>query len=218
MFSVAGKDMPFRCGWNDYINRNSTYDSIRALLTKFKDKDKAPKTYVIDDSQYLLLFEEMSKTKEKGYEKFTDMAQHFFDLLRFAQNELPSDWTIYFLHHSKKDDQGFVSVMTTGKMLSEKIKIEGLFTIVLIAEVDQGKHYFLTNNEDGMSVAKSPMGMFEELKVDNDLKMVDDTIRDYYGIKKEAEKNGSKQKKDEPGRGEKADRRDEEKDEDKGRS
>lgn len=184
--------MPFKCSWNDFVKKNATYQSIHDMLTLFKEKKGAPKTYVIDDSQYLLLFEEMEKIKEKGYEKFTGIAQHFFDLLRFAQNQLPDDWTIYFLHHSRKDDQGFVSIMTTGKMLSDKIKIEGLFTIVLIAEVEHGAHYFVTNNEDGMSVAKSPMGMFDSIKVDNDLKMVDDKIRDYYDIPRATKKEEAK--------------------------
>lgn len=195
VFSVTGKDMPFRCDWQDYVDRSATYKSIYDKLRGWKkrreDGKPTPRVFVIDDSQYLLLFEEMQKAQEKGYEKFTIIAQNFLDLQRFIQNEMPSDWDFYYLHHSKTDDTGFVSVMTTGRMLSEKIKIEGLFTIVLIAAVEQGSHFFLTNNVDGKSVAKSPIGMFDELKVDNDLKKVDETIREYYGeANKEEKKNG----------------------------
>ena len=134
------------------------------------------KAIVIDDSQYLLVNELFDRTYEKGYDKFTSMAQKFRDLIHFV-NELEDDEKIvYFLHHSELDTDGREKVKTIGKMLDEKLTVEGCFDIVLYCQ----DHKFFTQ-ANGQSTAKSPDGMFD-LEIPNDLKAVDTAIREYYGM------------------------------------
>ena len=121
------------------------------------------------------------KAKEKGYEKFTDMALHFYELIQFIIRNTPQDVIVYFLHHTETED-GRIRAKTVGKMLNEKLTLEGLFSIVLLCRTDGQVHHFITQS-DGTTTAKSPMEMFP-LQIDNDLKLVDDTIRDYYGFQK----------------------------------
>lgn len=129
---------------------------------------------VIDDSQYLLVNELFDRTYEKGYDKFTSMASKFRDLIHFV-NELENDnLIVYFLHHSEIDTDGREKVKTIGKMLDEKLTVEGCFDIVLYCQ----DHKFFTQ-ANGQSTAKSPEGMFD-LEIPNDLKAVDNAIRDYY--------------------------------------
>lgn len=131
---------------------------------------------VIDDSQYLLVNELFDRTYEKGYDKFSSMAQKFRDLIHFV-NELEDESKIvYFLHHSETDTDGREKVKTIGKMLDEKLTVEGCFDIVLYCQ----DHRFFTQG-NGQSTAKSPEGMFE-LEIPNDLKTVDTAIREYYGL------------------------------------
>lgn len=135
------------------------------------------KTIVIDDSQYLMADEFFDRAKETGYQKFTDIALNFRNLVHFI-NELPDeDKIVYFLHHSETDADGREKTKTIGKMLDEKLTVEGCFDIVLYCR-DQK---FFTQG-DGISTAKSPEGMFD-LEIPNDLKLVDDAIREYYGMK-----------------------------------
>ena len=134
------------------------------------------KSIVIDDSQYLLVNELFDRANERGYDKFVDMAAHFRQLIHFI-NELPDeDKIVYFLHHSELDADGREKVKTIGKMLDEKLTVEGCFDIVLYC----ADHKFFTQS-NGQSTAKSPEGMFE-LEIPNDLKMVDLAIREYYGM------------------------------------
>ena len=138
-----------------------------------KSKTKA---IVIDDSQYLMANELFDRANEKGYDKFTNMAANFRNLIHFI-NELPEDDKIvYFLHHTEPDADGREKVKTIGKMLDEKLTVEGCFDIVLYCQ----DHKFFTQ-ANGMSTAKSPEGMFE-LEIPNDLKAVDTAIREYYGL------------------------------------
>ena len=141
---------------------------------KLMIKESKAKSIVIDDSQYLLANELFDRANEKGYDKFTGMAANFRDLIHFI-NELEDDNKIvYFLHHSELDSDGKEKVKTIGKMLDEKLCVEGCFNIVLYC---QDQKFFTQAN--GQSVAKTPEGMFE-LEIPNDLKFVDKTIREYY--------------------------------------
>ena len=150
-------------------------------------KNAKTKSIVIDDSQYLLSGEFFDRAYEKGYDKFTDIAAKFRNLIHFI-NELPEDDKIvYFLHHNDIGDDGRAKVKTVGKMLDEKLVVEGCFDVVLYC---QDQKFFTQSN--GQSTAKTPEGMFE-LEIPNDLKMVDDSIRDYYGIQVKKTK-GTKEK------------------------
>jgi len=138
-------------------------------------KSKAP-SIVIDDSQYLLVNELFDRAAEKGYDKFTSMAANFRDLIHYINDLEDESKIVYFLHHSETDVDGREKVKTIGKMLDEKLTVEGCFDIVIYCQ----DHKFYTQ-ANGQSTAKSPEDMFE-LEIPNDLKAVDDTIRKYYGI------------------------------------
>ena len=173
IFNVANKPLPFRKKLP--TANNATYEMIAGSLKK-----KNKKTYVIDDSQYLMANEFFDRAKETGYQKFTDIGLHFRNLLQTVIQQTPEDVIVYFLHHTEEDMSGRLKAKTIGKMLDEKLTVEGLFSIVLLTVAEGTEHYFLTNS-DGSSTAKSPMGMFEP-KIDNDLRMVDQIIREYYDL------------------------------------
>lgn len=186
IYNIAGKPLPFKKQLNKADNVN--YTQIKSNMQKGNFK-----TYVIDDSQYLMAFEMFDRAKELGYNKFTDVALNFRGLVDFVIKSTPADTIVYFLHHTETTDTGKVKAKTSGKMLDNQLTLEGLFSIVLLCKTDGQEHYFETQS-DGYSTCKSPMGMFD-LKIDNDLKMVDDKIRDYYELnKKEAKPNESTKK------------------------
>ena len=147
------------------------YKWIMQVVRKAKAK-----AIVIDDSQYLLVNELFDRTYEKGYDKFTSMAQKFRDLIHFINELEDEDKIVYFLHHSELDTDGREKVKTIGKMLDEKLTVEGCFDIVLYCQ----DHKFFTQ-ANGQSTAKTPEDMFE-LEIPNDLKAVDTAIREYYGM------------------------------------
>lgn len=176
IYNVAGKPLPFRGGTD--LNRadNVSYSAIMQNMSKKKFR-----CYVIDDSQYLLAFELFERVNEKTYDKFTEMAVHFYDLIQYVIRQMPPDCIVYFLHHTD-DVDGKVKAKTVGKMLNEKLTVEGLFSIVLMAKNMDGRYIFRTHS-DGRDTVKTPMGMFEQDEIDNDLKAVDAAIRDYYSMK-----------------------------------
>lgn len=156
------------------------YSWIMSVIAKAKSK-----AVVIDDSQYLLVNELFDRTYEKGYEKFSSMALKFRDLIHFVNDLEEDDKIVYFLHHTETDVDGREKVKTVGKMLDEKLTVEGCFDIVLYCQ-----DYKFFTQANGQSSAKSPEGMLP-LEMPNDLKAVDKAIRDYYGLastKKEREK------------------------------
>lgn len=127
-----------------------------------------------------MAFESFDHAKESGYGKFTNMALNFRNLIDFIVRKTPDDVIVYMLHHTELAEDGRIKAKTLGKMLDNQLTVEGLFSIVLLAQVEGSEHFFITNS-DGSNPAKSPMDMFE-LKIDNDLKFVDSTIREYYGF------------------------------------
>lgn len=147
------------------------YQWIKMVIEKSEAK-----SIVIDDSQYLLANELFDRANEKGYDKFTNMAANFRDLIHFVNELEDEDKIVYFLHHSELDSDGREKVKTIGKMLDEKLSVEGCFDVVIYC---QDNKFFTQAN--GQSVAKTPEGMFE-LEIPNDLKFVDTTIREYYGM------------------------------------
>lgn len=173
VINVSGKPLPFRkklpC-----VNTDN-YDDIQRFLLKAK----VP-SIVIDDATYLMVDEFMRNSKVQGYQKFSDMAKNFFDLVETARR-LPDDKIVYFLGHTDRDADGNEKFKTIGKLLDEKVTLEGKFTIVLKTVVQDGRYLFQTHNS-GMDTVKSPLGMFAEDFIDNDLAAVDAVIRDYYGI------------------------------------
>ena len=180
IFNVASKPLPFRKKLPKADG--ATYKTIIGTLSAPKLKK-----YVIDDSQYLLCFELFKTAKDTGYQKFTDMALNFYNLIQFIICKTPPDVIVYFLHHTETTVGGRVKAKTIGKMLDEKLTVEGLFSIVLMCTTDGINHKFITQS-DGLTTAKSPMDMFE-IEIDNDLKFVDDKIREYYELFESEEKS-----------------------------
>ena len=152
-------------------------------------KSSKIKSLAIDDSQYLLSGELFDRAYEKGYEKFVDIAAHFRNLVHAINEMEEEDKIVYFLHHSELDADGREKVKTIGKMLDEKLCIEGCFDIVLYC---QDQKFFTQAN--GQSVAKTPEGMLE-LEIPNDLKAVDDAIREYYDIPRTTPEPAANEKK-----------------------
>ena len=173
VINVSGKPLPFRSKLTTYDTDN--YAKISSALGKIERK-----SIVIDDATYLMVNEFMRTAKLTGYQKYTDMAFNFNSLVVQA-SQLANDKIVYFLGHSDIKDDGTEHFKTVGKMLDNYVTVEGKFTIVLKTVVQDGKYYFSTHNS-GQDTVKSPLGMFADNYVDNDLKAVDTVIREYYGI------------------------------------
>lgn len=176
--NVSGKPLPFRGDIKPYNSDN--YTKIMAAISKTDRK-----SIVIDDATYLMVNEFMRTAKQTGYQKYTDMACNFNSLIEFAAT-LPDDKIVYFMGHSDQADDGREHFKTIGKMLDNYVTVEGRFTIVLKTVVQDGKYYFSTQN-NGQDTVKSPMGLFSSNLIDNDLKFVDDCIRDYWCMNEESD-------------------------------
>ena len=174
IFSVEKNRLPFKKDGFKVV-KNAGYSVIMKALAK-----PTLKRYVIDDSQCLLVNEFFDRAKESGYQKFTDLALNFRNLIHYISRELPDDVVVYFLHHTELDAAGKVKAKTIGRMLDEKLTVEGCFDIVLLAQTEGTEHYFVTQS-DGYTSAKSPEGMFDQ-KIPNDLAAVDAAIREYWGL------------------------------------
>ena len=173
IFSVEKGRLPFKKKFK--VAKNAKYQTIFQVLS-----DPKLKTYVIDDSQYLLVNEMFDRAKDTGYGKFTDMALNFRNLIHYINQKVPDDVIVYFLHHTEKTEDGRIKAKTVGRMLDEKLTVEGCFDIVLLTSAQGQEHYFITQS-DGYTTAKSPEGMFEP-QIPNDLKTVDDAIRLYWEL------------------------------------
>lgn len=178
ILNVASKPLPFR-----NVNKLKKADKATYAMIKGAVKSGQTLSYVVDDAQYLMAFESFDKINETGYSKFSAMAKNYEDMLRTIQEDTSPDTIVYIMQHIDKDEDGNIKAKTLGKMLDQQLTIEGLFSIVLLAKAEERRHFFITQS-DGTNPCKSPMGMFDEIEIDNDLKMVDDTIREYYGMKK----------------------------------
>lgn len=191
IFLCEKNRLPFRKKFNTYKVRNMQRMSdsnqpqiIRqsvVIQTVLRNPKDPKKIYVIDDSQYIMANEYFDRANEKGYDKFVDIGANFRNLVHLVNNELADDVVVYFLHHPETDSNtGRVKAKTIGKMLDEKLTLEGCFDIVLHARTDGVEHWFSTQS-DGTDTAKSPEFMFPD-KIPNDLRLVDATIREYYGL------------------------------------
>ena len=184
LINVLKKPLPFR-GAIPTIQTDDYNYIMRAM------QSSQAKSIVIDDAGYLITnhFMRGHSTAGKGngvFALYNDLGDQYWKLVQFVVNQLPEDKIVYFMMHEDKNDFGDVKPKTIGKMLDEKVCLEGLFTIVLRCITDGDRHLFITQSTDG-AVSKSPMGMFPELEIDNDLYMVDQAIREYYGFDKAEE-------------------------------
>ena len=181
LFNVASKPLPFRKKIPMY--NSSDYGKIKGAMLK---SDKM--TFVIDDSQYLMAFAMFDKAKEVGYGKFTDIALDFKSMVDFIIYDIPDDKIVYLLHHTEVTELGKTKAKTSGKMIDNQLTLEGLFSVVLLAEADGTGYHFVTQS-DGATTCKSPMGMFPSNEIPNDLAEVDKVIREYWELKPLKNKN-----------------------------
>lgn len=177
IINVQGKILPFRnSGKYEVVNTDDS-DVITRTIEGFSKKYKS---VVVDDFQYVMSNEFMRRVTERGYDKFSEIARHAWDIAECVR-KLPPDIIVYIMCHTDRDADGFEKLKTIGRLLDEKIVLEGMATIVLKTAVSDGQYMFLTQN-NGKDTAKSPAGMFPTYAIDNNLKYVDDKIRNYYGI------------------------------------
>lgn len=178
--NVIKKPLPFRKKFESTLETDDYKTIIESI---YKTKKKA---IVIDDSGYLITNQFMKKHSKSGggnsvFNLYNDLADRFWNLIEFIKNKVDQDKIVYFIMHEDKNDSGDIKPKTIGKLLDEKVCVEGMFTIVLRTDIEDRKYVFKTHT-DGKDVTKTPIGMFEEDSIDNDLKIVDTTIRKYYEI------------------------------------
>lgn len=192
IINTASKELPFKGSVKFYNAENKNYyepESAKDALKKLQVvSEKAPhiKQIIIDDSNYLMSFELIEKATEIGFTKFSIMARDILNLIQGAK-KLREDLVIYYFTHSETvtdgDDIIGHKIKTSGKAIDNQIVMEGLFTIVIYTNVetknDVTKYSFITNRT-GKYPAKSPNGMFEEIRIDNNLQLVTEKIREYY--------------------------------------
>lgn len=183
IFNVQGKPLPFKGGRKSYskesknIMRTDKADVILSGIIKISNEMESIKTVIIDDFQYIMVNEMMRKAHEVGYNKFTDIALSIWCLLQEIQS-FRDDLIVVFLAHTETTSHGKEKVKTVGKMLDDQVNIEGMFSIVLKAVINNGNHKFTTHS-NGFDTVKSPMGMFDENEIDNDLQTVINAIKEY---------------------------------------
>lgn len=176
VINCAKKPLPFK---NKFAIVEPSFQRLtHEILQAMQATQK--KVIIIDDAQYIMSFQYMRRIKENGWDKWNDIQGDFFNIIMMV-DELPKDTVVYFLSHIQRDEEGREKIKTMGKMLDEKITIEGLFTTVLKTSVQDNKYCFLTQN-NGKDTVKSPIGMFDSYAIVNDLKYVDEKIRNYYEI------------------------------------
>jgi hypothetical protein len=196
IINIANKPLPFK-GWKgnykniskDNPKGNMTSASSAAGIIKAMQhvNDKMPniKTLVVDDWQYMSSFEYFDRANEKGYDKFTQIAANLAQVAKMPK-DMREDLTIFFLTHSEDstDVNGHrkVKAKTIGKMIDNTLTLEGLFSIVLFGRVkkdEDGLEYGFDTVNNGENTCKSPMGMFKDSFIENDLQLVKDCIAEY---------------------------------------
>ena len=177
VINVQGKILPFRGAAQIEATVVDQSDKIVKALETY---GKTYKSIVVDDYQYVMANEFMRRSAERGYDKFTEIGRHAWDIANTVR-DLPSDVIVYIMCHIDRDDEGNEKIKTIGKLLDEKICLEGMSTIVLKTNVSDGQYSFLTQN-NGRDTTKSPFGMFPSYAIENDLYYVDQKIRNYYGF------------------------------------
>ena len=173
----VGKPLPFKAKF-DMLNNET---DARKITRYMKEQAAAgKKLIVVDDFQYILAVPYMTRIKETGWDKYNDFGANYFEIIDVCK-DLPDDVVVVYMTHLETLDNGLTTVKLIGKLLREKITIEGLFTVVLRTGVNEGKYYFYTQNS-GKDTVKSPLGMFPVYAIENDLAYVVDKVRNYYEI------------------------------------
>ena len=174
--NVLGKPLPFKSDLEA-----PKVDDYNIILKAIQNTDK--KVIVVDDANYLITNEFMKNSSIKGYDKYNDMANNFWNLINGIKN-IDGGKTVYLIMHEDTDEFGNIKPKTIGKLLDDKCNIQGLFTICLRAMYENNNYIFRVKT-NGQDCVKTPIGLFEEEEIENDLKLVDEKIREYYELDKE---------------------------------
>lgn len=182
LIQAVKKPLPFRSkDWKQLTSEGGSIyvcDSAQKICQVMEKTSR--KIIVIDDNQYIMANEFMRRSAEKSFDKFTEIGFNMWSIFQKASS-LPDDVRVYILSHTEESDMGRTKIKTIGKLLDEKITLEGLVTICLQTAVVNDQYIFMTKN-NGSNTVKSPMGLFESEHIENDLKAVDDAIVSYYGL------------------------------------
>jgi hypothetical protein len=162
----------------DYIS-TVDYTKTIALMKALVEPPFNKKILIVEDSSFWMTNFFMDTISEKGFDKFSNNASGYYNMLKTAES-LPEDVVVYFVNHIDEDPNGGKKVKTIGKMLDEKIDILSLLTISLETKLKDKNYYFQTNKVSSLDLCKSPVGMFDDTLIENDLMMVDKAIREYY--------------------------------------
>lgn len=173
VINVLGKPLPFRSDIKAV--KLDDYDNILNQI-KMTKKD----VIVIDDANYLITNEFMEKSSIRGYDKYSEIANHFFELINGIKN-IEGGKTVYLIMHEDTDEEGNVKPKTIGKLLDDKVNIQGMFTICIRAMYENGKYVFRLKT-NGQDCVKTPFGMFDTDEMENDLKAFDNVVREYYDL------------------------------------
>lgn len=185
LIKVLKKPLPFRGKFKSTLETDDYPTVLKALGKSQKN------SIVIDDAGYLITNYFMRHHAATGggnavFGLYNEIGDRFWGLVEYVTNNLPADKIVYFIMHEEKDDSGEIKPKTIGKLLDEKVCLEGMFTVVLRCMNDADRHFFRTKTL-GTDVTKTPIDMFTEEEIDNDLKLVDATIREYYGLTSKGE-------------------------------
>ena len=180
IISVAKSELPFRNKTGLKFVECDDYSKIASAIQNTKKR-----IICLDDTGYLMQFENFDKAMIKGYDKHTEMAKHYADLLKVIR-KLDGEKIVYMTIH-EDIIEGIAKPKTTGKMINDNLCIEGLLNIVFRSVIKEGEHVFQTRSA-GDSVAKTPDEMYEEEFIPNDLAEIDKVIREYYEFKPITEK------------------------------
>ena len=180
LINPEGKDLPFGKDAPAFRVERVVTDKSDQIVEQIKRFAKKYKIIVVDDFQTVMTNEYMRRSAETGYQKWTDIAKHVWEIAESAK-DLPDDRILYVLCHVEENENGGEKIKTLGKLLDQSVVLESKSTIVLKTGVEDGKYYFFTQN-NGKDTVKSPKGMFPSYSIQNDLKYVDDTIRNYYDL------------------------------------
>ena len=182
LFNIEGKSLPFKSSFK-YICRTDSVDVIIEQLQKMPCK-----IAVIDDAGYLMTHHFMNNHRNKkgnsSFDMYDGIADKMYFLVQRIKTEVPEDVRVYIMLHEDTNDAGDTKIRTIGKLIDNKVCLEGMVTICLRCMSDEGKHFFRTAT-DGYDITKTPEEMFGETEIDNNLKFVDDTICEFYGLEGE---------------------------------
>lgn len=178
LINIEGKELPFRNTFK-YICRTDSLDHIISQIQKMPCK-----IAVLDDAGYLMTHLFMLNHKNKkgsaSFDMYDDIADKMYFLVQRIKSEVPDDVIVYIMLHEDTNDMGDTKIRTIGKLIDNKVCLEGMVTVCIRCMSDNGKHFFRTQT-DGFDITKTPEDMFPDVEIDNNLKLVDDTIREFYG-------------------------------------